>query len=128
MIVSELFTVYGSGTGTGAMSLQSDIFYGTVQHIRIPKGAKLKVWAKRITGDAAGDIEIQFTHDVTAGTPTWTTLSKTKLTAAGELDLTLSKRPIKVMGFTGNEAVRVYVSSGTGNYTAELDVEIVVGE
>jgi len=127
-MTSELFTVYGSGSGTGAMDLQSDIFHGTVNSIRIPKGMKLKVWARRAIADAAGTIEIQFTHDVTAGTPTWVTISKVVFTAAGEQDLTLSKRPIKVMGYSGKEAVRAYVSSGTGNYSIELDVEITDGD
>jgi len=128
MTVAELFTVHGSKSGTGDMDLTSDLFHGTTSSIRIPKGMKLKIWARRVTGDAAGTLAIQYTHDITAGTPTWVTLSTIYLAAAGEEDLTLSKRPIKVMGFTGNEAVKVTVVSGSGNYTADLDVEITDGE
>jgi len=128
MTVAELFTVHGSASGTGDMSLTSDIFHGTATYIRIPKGMKLKIWARRVTGDATGTIVIRYTHDVTEATPTWVTLSTIYLSSAGEKDLTLSKRPIKVVGYTGKEAIKAEVTSGTGNYTLELDVEITDGE
>ena len=92
----ELLILYGESNGTdttGTYELTSDIIYGTVNHIRIPKGMKAKIWIKKISGDP-GTVYIQMTHDITADNP-WEspiTLEKITLSAAGQ-ELEDTKRP-----------------------------------
>ena len=77
--MGELFSVYAKTDGsstTGTCNLYSDLFYGTTPptYIRIPKGMKLKIWAKRIYGAVATQFNIQYTHDVTAASPSYLSL------------------------------------------------------
>jgi len=68
-----LFTVRGATDGsstTGTFSLSGDLLQTAVSYIRIPKGMKLKVWCKRISGEPV-EVIMEYTHDVTAASPTW---------------------------------------------------------
>lgn len=120
--MTELFTLQGSVSGTGTFSLVSDLFRGSASSIRIPKGAKLKIWCKRLAGEA-GDVRIQLTRNITAATPTWTDISVERLAASGELTLE-KRRPLVVRGITGREAIQVVRTSGSGNMFVDLEVEI----
>jgi len=119
--MGELITFKGHVSGTGDYTLDSDILYSTVTYVRIPKGMKAKVWCKRISGEAA-DVAIEFTHDITASTPTWKELSVEKLASAGELILE-KRRPTVIHGFTGKEAFKITRTSGTGDSYVEIEVE-----
>lgn len=120
--MEELFTVYGSVSGTGDYTLDSDIFASTVNYIRIPKGTKLKVWCKRISGSAA-EVQLKYTSDVTSGSPVYKTLDVQKLASDGELSLE-KRRPMVMRGITGKEAFKVTRSSGSGYSYIALEVEI----
>jgi len=108
--LGELVTFHGKTDGSsteGVFELESDILHGTVSYIRIPKGMKAKIWAKRI-GGAACDLIVEYTHDVTAADP-WaspTTMELESLSSSGELKIE-KRRPIILRGFTGKEAFRV---------------------
>lgn len=124
--MGDLIHLYGETDGsstTGTFSLQSDMFYSSVSYIRIPKGVKAKIWCKRIAG-AAVDVKVEFTHDVTETSPTWSDISHESLASAGELTLE-KRRPIVLMGRTGKEAFRASWSQGTaGNSYVEFEVEL----
>jgi len=124
--MTELFSVTGTITGTGVISLRSDLYRDTVTELRIPQGLKIKVWCKRIAGEAA-IVEVQYTRDVTASPPTWVTQMRENLATAGELTLE-KRRPVVCRGFTGKEAVRVNRLTGTGDTSVDLEVELTKEE
>jgi hypothetical protein len=126
----ELITVYGSATPTtsgqfGDFTLYSQIAYNTFNYISIPKGTKLKIWAKRITGTTTFTFEIKHTRNITADSPNWITLDSEYLSSPGTLELE-KRKPIIVIGFTGNEAIKLSYSNtgGSGTLTVEVDIEI----
>ena len=124
-MVSELITVYGETDGsstTGIFDLKSDIIHGSVDRIRIPRGMKLKIWAKRLSGkplklligfSKKGD----FSDEVIIG--------QEVLSVEGEIAVE-KRRPIVVRGMTGSEAVRFKWDQsdyGAGKSYVEIDVE-----
>ena len=128
--MKELITVYGSASPTA--SNQSDIFtlyspiaYNTFNYIRIPKGTKMKIWAKRISGTTSFTLEIYYTPDITQPRPFFITLDSEYLSSPGTLELE-KRKPIIVNGLTGNEAIQlVYLNSGgSGTLSVELEIEI----
>jgi len=127
MARSELLHLYGETDGSstsGTFSLSSPDFSGSVSYIRIPKGMKLKIWCKRISGEVATLIKIGFTRDVTVSSPTWVTIGTEYLASPGEIILE-KRRPIVVEGITGKEAIAVTWSQGTaGKAYVELEVEV----
>lgn len=118
----ELFTIRGSVSGTGVYDLDCDLFHSTVSYVRIPKGLKVKIWCKRISGEAA-EVAIEYTHNVTESAPTWKTVSLEMLSTAGEIILE-KRRPLILRGFTGKEAFRLNRISGTGDSYVEIEVEM----
>lgn len=126
--MEELITLTGTTPGdteSGELDLKSQMIYGTVNRIRVPKGLKLKIWCKRISGDPA-KIMIQYTRDVTEETPTWENLITEELASSGEVVLE-KRRPAIVYGMTGKEAVRVFFDQsgyGAGTTTVEIEVEV----
>ena len=93
------------------------------QYIRIPKGMKLKVWCKRISGEPV-EVIMEYTHDVTAASPTWVEVGREVLASAGELSLE-KRRPIVLRGFTGKEAFRARWRQATAASSyAEFEVEL----
>jgi len=126
----ELFIVYGETDGSstsGTVSLNSDIFYSSVQYIRIPKGCKAKIWFQKVAGEGETLFKIEYTYDVTEDTPTWSTLAVEKLASKGELAID-KRKPIILRGFSGTEAFRVTWEQPSGSATkayVELGVEIV---
>ena len=121
-----LFTVRGATDGsstTGTFSLSGDLLQTAVSYIRIPKGMKLKVWCKRISGEPV-EVIMEYTHDVTAASPTWVEVGREVLASAGELALE-KRRPIVLRGFTGKEAFRAKWSQATAALSyAEFEVEL----
>jgi len=123
--MSTLLTLFGYVTDTGVYTLDNDLFYSTVDRIRIPKGAKVKIWCKRISGEAA-DVKIEYTYDVTASTPVWKAVGFERLASSGELILE-KRRPIVLKGSSGKEAFRFNRVYGTGDSYIEVEVEISDG-
>ena len=124
--MGELITFYGKVSGLGDYSLTSPAIRGSVGYIMIPKGVKLKIWAKRIAGPAT-TVAIMFTRDVTASSVTWETIGTEHLASAGEITLE-KRRPIVVVGYTGKEAIkfsRVGPSGATDESYVEFDIEFV---
>lgn len=128
--MKELITVYGSATPTESnlsdiFTLYSPIAYNTFNYIRIPKGTKMKIWAKRISGTTSFTFEIYYTPDITQPRPFWITLESEHLSSPGTLELE-KRKPIIINGFTGNEAIRLIYSDtgGSGTISVEVDIEI----
>jgi len=128
--MKELITVYGSATPTasgqsGIFTLYSQIAYNTFNYIRIPKGTKMKIWAKRISGTTSFTFEIYYTPDITQPGPPWTIINSEYLSSPGTLELE-KRKPIIINGFTGNETIQLaYSNTGNpGTLTVEVDIEI----
>ena len=120
--MTELLTVTGTVTGTGAIALASDLVRGTVSMVRIPRGHKAKIWCKRIAGESA-IIDIEYTHDSTASPIVWATQSEEYLASPGEIQLE-KRRPLVCRGITGKEALRVTRKTGTGGTSVDLEIEV----
>jgi len=130
MMVSELLTLRGATDNTnttGVFSLTSDLIYGSVQYIQIPKGMKAKIWCKRISG-AAVEVIIEYTHNILETPPTFTEVDREVLTSTGEISLE-KRRPIVLRGITGLEGFRVSWNQSTpGLSYVELEVELTDDE
>lgn len=127
--MAELFTVYGETDGltpSEDLSLNSDLFYDTVSYIRVPKGLKAKAWAKRISGETATTVKIQYTPDVTVASPSWRVLDTQYLASAGEMSVE-KRRPAVARGTTGKEAIKISYSQDTAD-KAYAEFEIELGE
>jgi len=118
---SELLTIRGYVSGTGVYSLDSDLFYSTVDYIVIPKGLKAKIWCKRISGEAA-DVRIEYTYDY----GDWSSpkvVGFERLASSGEMFIE-KRRPIVLRGLTGKEAFRFNRVAGTGDSYIEVELEL----
>jgi hypothetical protein len=128
--MDALFTIHGSTLSPGAMALDSDLFYTTSTYFRLPPGMKAKVWAKRIVSPTgAAVVNLEYSYDVTAGSPTWKPLMVEDLSGAGELILEKEKRPLVMRSFSqlSTEGFRLNCVSGVTVYT-DLDVELSLAE
>ena len=125
--MKELFVIYGETDGTattGTLSLNSDLFQATVSNIRIPRGAKAKIWFKKISGEAETLFTLKYTHDVTVASPTWLNLQQEKLASKGEIAIE-KRRPSILRGLTGNEAIQITWTQPTAAKAyAELGLEL----
>jgi len=127
MSVSELLIVRGSTDGTntsGVVSLDSDLFYSSVSYFRIPKGAKVRIWWKKVSGEAETLFTVQYTYDVTVASPVWKDVEHEKLSAKGEISIE-KRRPLILRSFRGTEAFRITWTQPTAALAyVELGVEI----
>jgi hypothetical protein len=128
--VKWLFTVYGTASPTAAgasgdLTLTSPDVYGSFDYIRVPKGLKAKVWAKRLSGTAGFTLQIQVSDDATAPTPTWYAVDSEHLASAGSLELE-KRRPVVIQGRTGREGVKLSYAdtTGAGTIYAVAEVEL----
>jgi hypothetical protein len=126
----ELMTVFGTTSPTasdqsGDLMLSTPIAHNTFTYIRIPKGLKAKIWAKRLAGTAGFTLLVQYTNDVTEPSPTWITIDAEHMATAGSLELE-KRRPVVVVARTGNEAVKLSYANTTdaGTLYASVDIEI----
>jgi len=104
---SFLLTLYGETDGTSATGdfpLNSEWFEATVTQINLDKGVAVKIWAKRLTGEAC-EVIVRLTHDRTATPITWVDLGTFYLVSAGE-ELFEKRRPIRFTPKTGKEAIK----------------------
>lgn len=124
---SEHITLSGITNGTnatGVLAVVSDVIYGNVESIRIPKGLALKIWSKHING-ADVTVKTQYTLDVSAEPPTWVDFAVDVFDASVEGDRNIEKRrPLLFRGFTGKEAVRfTYTQEIAGISGIEINAE-----
>lgn len=124
---SEHITLSGITDGTnatGVLAVVSDVIYGNVETIRIPKGLALKIWSKHING-ADVTVKTQYTLDVSAESPTWVDFAVDVFDASVEGDRNIEKRrPLLFRGFTGKEAVRfTYTQEIAGISGIEINAE-----
>jgi hypothetical protein len=125
--MSELFTLGGSITNTGVVSLTGDLLYSTVAYLRIPKGYRAKIWAKRLNnpnGTAAAVVRFEKSPDVTVNSPTWAAIG-TELATSSEV-VVEKRRPIVFRSLTGKEGLRVNVTSAPTDSTTSVELEIEV--
>ena len=123
-----LFTVYGTASpsasgASGDFTLTSPDAHGSFGYIRIPKGLKTKVWAKRLSGTVGFTLQISVTDDVTASSPTWNAVDSEHLASAGSLELE-KRRPIVVQARTGKEGIKLSYTNTTGAGTIYVVVEV----
>lgn len=125
-MVSEIITVFGKTDGsntTGTVPLSGPDFSNSPTQLKLDKGLKAKIWAKRISG-APVKFKILYTPDSTAGTPVWIEIDEEDLASEGVIELE-KRRPIIISFRTGNEAIRIDWEQGTaGVSTIALDIEI----
>lgn len=126
MVETELITIRGATDGSntsGTFDLYSDVIYNYVSYIRIPKGMKAKIWWKTLSGEGETLVTLKYTHDVTAGSPTYIDIEQVKLSTEGELSLE-KRRPVVLRGFTGKEAFRLdWSQPAAASAYIELGVE-----
>jgi len=124
--MKALFTIRGETDGSntsGVFKLASELFRESVDYIRLEKGIKAKIWCKRIAG-APVTVNLEFTHDVTVSTPSWSVLDTQYLASSGELILE-KRRPIIIHGKTGKEAIRITWSQSTAAKSyIEYEIEL----
>lgn len=125
-----LFTVYGSASPSasgvsGDFTLTSPDVYGSFNYIRVPKGLKVKVWAKRLAGTVGFTLQISATDDVTVSSPTWSIIDSEHLASAGSLELE-KRRPVVIHGNTGKDAIKLSYANTTGAGTIYAVVEVEV--
>ena len=112
--MSQVFSVFGETNATaltGTFPMVSELFRGSRNEIRPPKGCKTFILDEKISGRVV-DVFLQRTRDVTVTTPTWTTISAYSLSATGELNITPEKKVI-ITSPTGKEAFRFTWSQAT---------------
>jgi hypothetical protein len=128
-MVRWLFTVYGSASVTAGASgdfplTVTDAYGGPYSYIRIPKGFKAKIWAKRLTGTASFRLIIRFIPDVVNAPGTAVDVDSEYLASPGTLELE-KRRPIVIVAKTGNEAIKFsYDNTGAGLIAFAADVEL----
>ena len=123
--MGELINLYGTTDNTnttGTFNLYGDLLQSAVTYIRIPKGMKAKIWFKSVSG-APASINVQYTKDVTASSPTWKTIETVNLSSSGEIDID-KRKPIILHGIAGTEGFQLTWSQQSTGYTyVELGVE-----
>jgi hypothetical protein len=126
-MTSELITVRGETDGastSGTVSLDSDLFYGGVSFLRIPRGMTAKIWFKKVSGEAETLFTLQYTYDCTVASPTWKDIEQEKLSSKGELSIE-KRRPVILRSLKGTEAFRVtWTQPAAAKAYIELGVEI----
>jgi hypothetical protein len=128
-MVRWLFTVYGSATvpagASGDFKISiPDAYGGPYDYIRIPRGFKAKVWAKRLTGTAAFRLVVRLIPDVVAAPTSTIDIDSEYLASPGTLELE-KRRPVVVVAKTGNEAIKLsYDNTGPGVIAAVVDIEL----
>jgi hypothetical protein len=124
----ELLTIRGETdekSTSGVIPLDSDLFYSTVDFLRIPKGMTAKIWFKKIAGEGETLFTLQYTYDCTVPTPTWKNIQQEKLASKGELAPIEKRRPEILRAFTGKEAIRVIWTQPTAAKAyVELGLEL----
>lgn len=127
--MGELLVLRGETPGTatsGVVSLDSDILRFTTSYVRIPKGLKIKVWFKKISGDGETTFTLQYTSDVTVASPTWRNMEVEKLASKGEIIIE-KRRPLILRGITGKEAFRITYEQPTA-VKAYVEIGVEIGD
>jgi len=123
---------FGAGTA-GTIPLTSDILQAAVNYIQIPRGMAAKIWAIRMSGDAAV-VTLGFSKTAAAAvTATTTPFTPTVALSAFNFDPTLAmwlndnlRHPIVVNSPTGGECIYLnWVNAGTKVTQVDIDVEFV---
>ncbi|RLC63797.1 MAG: hypothetical protein DRI01_04540 [Chloroflexi bacterium] len=128
--MGEIITFYAETDGsntTGDFTLDSDVLHSTVSYIRPDKGYKLKIWAWRVAG-APVTVLINYTNDVTVGSPTWKTIGAIHLSSEGIEEME-KRKPVIVLSKTGKEAVKFsWSQSAAGVSRVGFEVEFSFDE
>jgi hypothetical protein len=128
-MVRWLFTAYGSATvasgASGDFKLSiPDAYGGPYDYIRLPKGFKAKIWAKRLTGTAAFRLIVRLIPDVVAAPTSTVDIDSEYLASPGTLELE-KRRPVVVIAKTGSEAIKFsYGNTGEGLIAFSADIEL----
>jgi hypothetical protein len=116
------------GTNTsGAAALNSDIFQASPTNgiFRLPTQTKARIFNYQASGKAA-IFNLQFSNDVTAGSPTWTTVDSVDLAAEGiAFQDPGTSRPVILHSSTGKEGFRVSWTqsvAGVSHFSFNLEI------
>ena len=129
-MVKWLVTVHGSATTTapgqgGTFTLESPDVLGAFTYIRVPKGLRVKVWARRLSGTVPFRLLVRYTSNVTVAEPTWSVVDSAYLASPGSVELE-KRRPVVVVSGNGTEAVSFAFSDSGGagvvSFSAEIEV------
>ena len=114
-VKGTLISVHGKTDGsntTGTFSLECEWFENAVAYIKLDRGIVAKLWSIEASMNPVTVI-VEFTHDVTVDTPTWTEVKRIHLASEGEVAHD-KRRPILVVtGRSGKEAIRFRWSQST---------------
>jgi len=119
--VTELVT-FGAQTtvSSGTFSLTSDIFVTPITKFVMPKGARVKIWSRLLSGPPA-TVNYQFANDGS----TFRTVVSDDLASAGDF-VTEKRRPHIFRSYAGTEAIQLtYTGASSGlATTVAFDAEI----
>ena len=128
-VVPTLMTLTGatlSGVTSSILSLNSDLIYGAVSSIIIPKGLQLKIWAIRISGSEI-TVAINFAKTFSGILVSTNLHNAVAFNPATASPLYLEKnKPICIPGIAGGEAINVtygHLSNPLPSYV-EIDLEL----
>jgi hypothetical protein len=127
-MVRWLFTAYGSASvsegASGDFKLSIPDALGAYDYIRLPKGFKAKIWAKRLAGTAGFRLVVRLVPDVVSAPASAVDIDSEYLASAGTLELE-KRRPVVVIAKTGSEAIKFsYDSTGAGLIAFSADIEL----
>jgi len=112
----------GSLTGTGTVTLKSDMTEGDVTKIRIPDSLFAVIKNVVISGDTATFL-IRYSNDITAETPTYVVDIRLDLASSGILEL---EKDIVLRGKNDKAGLVIEKSVGTGTTAITFDLELEV--
>jgi len=128
----ELLTLKGETDGantSGDFPLYSDLIYHDSApytpptKVIIPKGMKAKVWFKEVSGKPVS-VELYWSKDATATSPSWELLERVTLSSEGQLSLE-KRRPHIIRSITGKEGFKLSWSQPTADKSyVQIGLEI----
>jgi hypothetical protein len=125
-----LFTVRGEASpsaagASGDFTLYSPDVNNAFTWIRLERGLKAKVWARRLEGTTSFRLLVQFSPDTTASPPPASTVDSAYLASPSSLELE-KRRPVVIQYSTGLEGLKFAYSDtgGAGNIAFVAEVEV----
>lgn len=122
--MGDLINLYGevSASGTGTLSLKSDLFTNEVTYIAIPKGFKCKIWKVDVSG-APALITALVSKD---GGSSYVTLKPLTLASAGQLSEEERSRPKVVLAEIRGQTALAFGYSKTTSDTTMVAITIEI--
>ena len=122
--MGDLINLYGevSASGTGTLTLKSDLFTNDVTYIAIPKGFKCKIWKMDISG-APAVITALISKD---GGTSFVTLKPLTLASVGQLSDEERSRPKVALAEVAGQTILAFGYSKTTADTTMVAITIEI--